>query len=137
MKKIFSFALLALCALTLSIQPLVLAQERNQPATGSTSTGRIPSGSAIPSRRTTRNSNMIPLIERDFEEALRLIEENYVEGKKLDYNSAYKSSIIGMLRSLDPHSNFYDREEYEELKTDQPTVDQSPRKDENAPDAPK
>src|SRR6476620_10834058 len=24
-----------------------------------------------------------------------------------------------MLRTLDPHSNFYDREEYEELKTDQ------------------
>ena len=24
-----------------------------------------------------------------------------------------------MLRSLDPHSNYYDREEYEELKTDQ------------------
>ena len=24
-----------------------------------------------------------------------------------------------MLRSLDPHSNYYDRDEYEELKTDQ------------------
>jgi carboxyl-terminal processing protease len=31
----------------------------------------------------------------------------------------YKSSIIGMLRSLDPHSNYYDREEFDELKTDQ------------------
>ena len=41
------------------------------------------------------------------------------KGKKLDYNSVFKSSIIGMLRSLDPHSNYYDREEYEELKTDQ------------------
>jgi len=48
-----------------------------------------------------------------------MIEENYIEGKKLDYNSVFKSSIIGMLRSLDPHSNYYDREEYEELKTDQ------------------
>ncbi|HKR59243.1 MAG TPA: S41 family peptidase, partial [Pyrinomonadaceae bacterium] len=45
--------------------------------------------------------------------------ENYVEGKKLDYNTAFKSSIIGMLRSLDPHSNYFDREEFEELKTDQ------------------
>ena len=50
---------------------------------------------------------------------LRVIQENYVEGKKLDYNSVFKSSIIGMLRSLDPHSNYYDREEYDELKTDQ------------------
>ena len=48
-----------------------------------------------------------------------MIQENYIEGKKLDYNSVFKSSIIGMLRSLDPHSNYYDREEYEELKTDQ------------------
>ncbi len=48
-----------------------------------------------------------------------MIQENYVEGGKLDYNAVFKSSIIGMLRSLDPHSNYYDREEYEELKTDQ------------------
>jgi carboxyl-terminal processing protease len=61
----------------------------------------------------------IPLIERDFDEALELIKENYIEGRKLDYNSVFKSSIIGMLRSLDPHSNYYDREEFDELKTDQ------------------
>ncbi len=61
----------------------------------------------------------IPMIERDFEEALRVIEGNYVSGQKLDYNSLFKSSVIGMLRSLDPHSNFYDSEEFDELKTDQ------------------
>jgi carboxyl-terminal processing protease len=61
----------------------------------------------------------IPLIEKDFDEALRVIHENYVEGQSLDYNSVFKSSIIGMLRSLDPHSNYYDKDEYEELKTDQ------------------
>ena len=64
-------------------------------------------------------SKAIPLIEKDFDEALRLIQDNYVEGKKLDYGAVYKSSIIGMLRSLDPHSNYYDREEFDELKTDQ------------------
>jgi carboxyl-terminal processing protease len=58
-------------------------------------------------------------LERDFDEALKLIEEQYVDGRKLDYNSVFKSSIIGMLRSLDPHSNYYDREEFDELKTDQ------------------
>ena len=65
------------------------------------------------------DATFIPLIERDFDEALELIRENYIEGKKLDYNSVFKSSIIGMLRSLDPHSNYYDREEFDELKTDQ------------------
>jgi len=48
-----------------------------------------------------------------------MIQEQYVDGKKLNYNDVYKSSIIGMLRSLDPHSNYYDREEFDELKTDQ------------------
>ena len=45
--------------------------------------------------------------------------EQYVGGQQLDYNSVFKSSIIGMLRSLDPHSNYYDRDEFDELKTDQ------------------
>src|SRR4029077_7833227 len=72
------------------------------------------------SRRTTRSgSAAIPLIEKDFDEAIRMIQENYVDGKKLDYNNVFKSSIIGMLRSLDPHSNYYDRQEFDELKTDQ------------------
>src|SRR6185503_7047340 len=58
-------------------------------------------------------------IQRDFDEALKLVQEQYVDGNKLNYNDAFKSSIIGMLRSLDPHSNYYDREEFDELKTDQ------------------
>jgi C-terminal peptidase (prc) len=58
-------------------------------------------------------------LERDFDEALKVIQEQYVGGRQLDYNSVFKSSIIGMLRSLDPHSNYYDRDEFDELKTDQ------------------
>jgi carboxyl-terminal processing protease len=50
---------------------------------------------------------------------LKVIQEQYVDGRKIDYNNVFKSSIIGMLRSLDPHSNYYDREEFDELKTDQ------------------
>jgi carboxyl-terminal processing protease len=58
-------------------------------------------------------------VERDFDEALKVVEQQYIDGRKLDYNDVFKSSIIGMLRSLDPHSNYYDRDEFEELKTDQ------------------
>ena len=120
MKKIISLALGALCSLTLSIQPFVFAQQKPPPAAGSTSPGRVPAGSTATGRRPTRGSSTaILLIEKDFDEAVRLIQENYVEGKKLDYNSVFKSSIIGMLRSLDPHSNYYDREEYDELRTEQ------------------
>jgi len=124
-KKIFSLALVALFSLTLGIQPFVFAQQKPQPqpqlpTAGSTAAGRGAAASNGTGRRSSRNaSNTIPLIERDFDEAVRMIQQNYIEGDKLDYNAVFKSSIIGMLRSLDPHSNYYDREEYEELKTDQ------------------
>ncbi len=91
------------------------------PPSGDTSSGKSASGATAPGRRATRANPgpAIPLIERDLEEALELIQDNHIEGKKLDYISVFKSSIIGMLRSLDPHSNYYDREEFDELKTDQ------------------
>jgi len=125
-KRIFSLALLALVALTLTIHPFVFAQQKPQSkpqpqsSTGSSSVSKPSTASNAPGRRVPRATpSSIPPIERDFDEALRVIQEHYVEGGKLDYNAVFKSSIIGMLRSLDPHSNYYDREEYEELKTDQ------------------
>lgn len=116
-----TLALVTLFSLSVNFQTLVFAQQKAPPPSpaGGASAGR-PSGSSTAGRRATRGSSTeIPLIEKDFDEAVRVIQENYVEGKRLDYNAVFKSSIIGMLRSLDPHSNYYDREEYEELKTDQ------------------
>ncbi|MDQ2977004.1 MAG: S41 family peptidase [Acidobacteriota bacterium] len=126
MKKRFSPAtgtvIATLLLLTLGLQGFVFAQRRQQSQSpvGSTSGGKSSAGSG-PTRRPTPHTSptAIPLIEKDFDEALRVIHENYVEGQSLDYNSVFKSSIIGMLRSLDPHSNYYDKDEYEELKTDQ------------------
>jgi carboxyl-terminal processing protease len=120
-KKIFLFPLIT-ALLTLNLQGFVFAQQRVQShgPVGTTSAGKPSSASPGTSRRSMRSSSTtIPLIEKDFDEALRVIHENYIEGSKLDYNSVFKSSIIGMLRSLDPHSNYYDRDEYDELKTDQ------------------
>ena len=122
MKKLCSLALIALFSLSLNLQTLVFAQQKTHQVSpvGSTSTGRPANVPTNSGRRNGRGgAAAIPLIEKDFDEAVRVIQENYVEGKKLDYNAVFKSSIIGMLRSLDPHSNYYDREEYEELKTDQ------------------
>lgn len=121
MKKIFSLGLVTLLAVTLNLQAFVFAQQKPQSPrqVGSTSAGK-PAGGTTSGRRSVRTGpNAIPLIEKDFDEALRVIQDNYVEGQKLEYNSVFKSSIIGMLRSLDPHSNYYDRDEYDELKTDQ------------------
>lgn len=58
-------------------------------------------------------------ISEDFAAALAVIGKNYVDGKRLDYNELTKSSLTAMLRTLDPHSNFFDSNEYEELLTDQ------------------
>ncbi len=58
-------------------------------------------------------------IERDMAEALTIVQDNYVDGKKLNYNELFKSSIEGMLHTLDPHSNYFDAKEAEEFRTDQ------------------
>jgi carboxyl-terminal processing protease len=58
-------------------------------------------------------------IEADVAEALSVIEENHVVGKKIDYNDVFKSSIDGMLHTLDPHSNYFDAKEFEQFRTDQ------------------
>ena len=58
-------------------------------------------------------------IESDVAEALTVIEDNHVDGKKLDYNELFKSSIDSMLHTLDPHSNYFDAKEYEAFRTEQ------------------
>jgi len=57
-------------------------------------------------------------IKQDVSEALKIIEQNYA-GDKLNYNKVVKASIDGMLKTLDPHSNYFDAEEYAEFKAEQ------------------
>lgn len=72
-----------------------------------------PTASAKPAPATVES------IEADVAEALTIIESNHMEGKKLDYNELFKSSIDSMLHSLDPHSNYFDAKEFEAFRTDQ------------------
>ncbi len=58
-------------------------------------------------------------IEADYGEALQLIQKNHFKGKKSDLNKLTKNSISAMLRTLDPHSHYFDTAEYEDLLTDQ------------------
>lgn len=58
-------------------------------------------------------------IQQDFNEALAIIEQNHAVGKKIDYNEVFKSSIDGMLHTLDPHSNYFDAKEFEQFRTEQ------------------
>ena len=112
MKRIILPFVLTSLLLAEIIPVFVFAQQRPPSSPGDAPAARQ-------SRRVVRTSGAIADITRDFNEALNVVQERYVDGQKLNYNDVFKSSIIGMLRSLDPHSNYYDREEYDELKTDQ------------------
>ncbi|MDQ1559956.1 MAG: carboxyl-terminal processing protease [Pyrinomonadaceae bacterium] len=126
MKQKISSALVALLLVALSLPSFVIAQQ--QPAPGRTVVpGQQLPPNVAPSNPAARRprprvpaatSGATAAIEEDFAEALSIVQENYVDGVKIDYNSAFKSSIIGMLRSLDPHSNYYDSKEFEELQAD-------------------
>jgi carboxyl-terminal processing protease len=77
-----------------------------------------------PNPNQTQNVNQAPKIPnesvtRDFSEALEIIRRNYVGGKDVNYNELTKSAIDSMLHALDPHSNYYDSTEYQDLLTDQ------------------
>ena len=107
MKRIPAHVALILLIFALVLPGFVIAQSTN------------PNVSPVAKRPRGGPTAATAAVERDFNEALKMIEEQYVDGRKLNYNDVFKSSIIGMLRSLDPHSNYYDREEFDELKTDQ------------------
>jgi len=124
-KNRITLALVALLIIALTVPVFVSAQQqqqqKQQTASEPTTTNK---SNGMTGRRSTPRpprivSDAASGIEQDFAEALTIIQENYIDGNKLDYNNVFKSSIIGMLRSLDPHSNYYDRAEFDELKTDQ------------------
>ncbi len=120
-KNKFSVALMALMILALSLPAFVLAQQRRDQSTnGVSSTGKTGAPPASGRRpRVHAPSNATVAVQQDLNEALSVIQDRYIDGNKLDFNSVFKSSIIGMLRTLDPHSNYFDKEEFDEMKTDQ------------------
>jgi carboxyl-terminal processing protease len=114
----FQFALSAILILAIALPVLIHAQQQgrsNREAAASAPTNSSSSAAASRGSRPVSSED----IENDLAEALTVIQDNYVDGNKLDYNSVFKSSITGMLRTLDPHSNYFDRAEFDEFRTDQ------------------
>lgn len=85
------------------------------PATPARTTDRTKTAGVKPTSKTVT----VPMIQSDIREALGIIENNYIGGKKLDYNEVFKSTIDSALHTLDPHSNYFDAKEYEQFNTDQ------------------
>ena len=56
-------------------------------------------------------------IAEDFAGALLAAKDHYAG--QVDYNKITKASIVGMLRTLDPHSMFLDRQQWDDFQNDQ------------------
>ena len=55
---------------------------------------------------------------RSFSKVLSLVEANFADKVSAD-KTVYKGAIPGMLRTLDPHSNFFDAREYQLMREEQ------------------
>jgi carboxyl-terminal processing protease len=124
-KRLINAALSTFAVLAFSFTTLVNAQQPQpsprrgeQGATSTNPAGRSRRERTVKPETAPAGAASLEGIEGDLSEALTVIQENYVDGAKIDYNGVFKSSIIGMLRSLDPHSNFYDAKEFEEQRAD-------------------
>ncbi|MBV8855414.1 MAG: S41 family peptidase [Acidobacteria bacterium] len=98
---------------------LMAAPPSARPQQGSVSAVNPPHASpadpgARDDSRAGAGAEAVEKLERDFNEALAAVEANHADGGRMDYTSVFKSAINGMLQSLDPHSKFYDAEDYRE-----------------------
>ena len=103
-----------LLVIALALPALIIAQQ-NRSARRTTSPDRSTTGGGS----TGKASPSGPAIKSDLAEALSVIQSNHIDGRKLDYNSIFKSSISGMLSVLDPHSTYFDPIEYASFRTEQ------------------
>ena len=98
----------------LALPALIIAQQTRSARRTTTperpTTGATPGGKLSPTG---------PMIKSDLAEALSVIQSNHIDGRKLNYNDVFKSSITGMLSVLDPHSTYFDPVEYASFRTEQ------------------
>src|ERR1700693_1712590 len=69
-------------------------------------------------KATTASSDDYQSAVRDFTSVLSVVQANYAEPVDVD-KAVYQGAIPGMLRMLDPHSNFFDARQFALLREDQ------------------
>jgi len=69
-------------------------------------------------RATTASADDFQTSVRDFTRVLDVVQANYAEPVDVD-KAVYQGAIPGMLRVLDPHSNFFDARQFALLREDQ------------------
>jgi carboxyl-terminal processing protease len=100
--------------LALAVPAFIFAQQ-NRSARRATTPDRSTPGVTATGKTAASGAT----IKSDLSEALSVIQSNYIDGRKLDYNTVFKSSISGMLSVLDPHSTYFDPIEYASFRTEQ------------------
>ncbi|MDX2031408.1 MAG: S41 family peptidase [Blastocatellia bacterium] len=71
----------------------------------------------LTSQAVTDEKAALDKLGADYIQAMELIRENYVE--QPEYDQLTGNAVQGMLRTLDPHSSFYDRKSFEEMRMEQ------------------
>src|SRR5260370_11793326 len=66
-------------------------------------------------RATTASTDDFQTAVRDFTRVLDVVQANYAEPVDVD-KAGYQGAIPGMLRMLDPHSNFFDARQFALLR---------------------
>lgn len=69
-------------------------------------------------RATSSSTDDYQTAVRDFTRVLDVVQSNYADPVDVD-KSVYQGAIPGMLRMLDPHSNFFDQRQFALLREDQ------------------
>ena len=98
----------------LALPALIIAQQSRSARRATPPDRTTPTGTASGKANPTG-----PMIKSDLAEALSVIQSNHIDGRKLNYNDVFKSSITGMLSVLDPHSTYFDPIEYASFRTEQ------------------
>lgn len=114
MLKFIFVSLVLLCAISNSS-----AQNRQQTDAGDPFYLKSGSRFEASSVRRQKAKTNVRVINADFAEALQVIKQNFIGGEGLSEEKLTKSAIDKMLKSLDPHSNFYDKKEFAELQSEQ------------------
>ena len=119
MKKAFSILVLSVIGATTALGQ-VAAGPGNAPfEIGRGSSFAASSGPASKEAKPEKLTPAAARIVADFEEALKTIHGNSVLGSKVNNDALLKSSVGTMLGELDPHSKFYDANEFSDLLGEQ------------------
>ncbi len=111
------FYVAAVVILLLTLSASLYSQQTGSARRQTSNPADAPASTSAKSSVNPRVSSAV--VKSDVAEALSVIQDNYIDGRKLDYNTIFKSSISGMLNVLDPHSSYLDAADFAAFKTEQ------------------